>query len=95
MGTLATSMPLTGEYSKWHFHPALWTNHVFIRTNAIITAVWGVIYLIQAVMALAGHYTPAQSYQLMVARHLLLIPAGIFTFWFQRLYPAYGDLKKS
>lgn len=93
MSTLASSMPLTGDYVKWHFHPALWTNHVFIRTNAIITAVWGVIYLLQAAMALAGHYAPTQAFSLMVARHLLLVPAGIFTFWFQKWYPAYGSVK--
>lgn len=94
MGTLATSMPLTGEYSKWHYHPALWTNNVFIKTNAIITAVWGGIYLAQAVMALAGHFAQAQSFQWMVARHLLLIPGFIFTVWFHRWYPASGSVRK-
>lgn len=90
MGTLAKSMPLTGEYIKWHFHPALWSNHVFIKTNAIITAVWGGIYLLQAVAALAGHFAPAQAFQWMLVRHLLLVPAIIFTIWFQKWYPAHG-----
>lgn len=93
MGTLATSMPLTGDYSKWHYHPALWANHVFIKTNAIITAVWGGIYLLQAVMALAGHFAPAQAFQWMLARHMLLIPAIVFTIWFHKWYPTYGFVK--
>lgn len=92
-GTLSTSMPLTGEYIKWHFHPALWTNQVFIKTNAIITAVWGGTYLLQAVTALAGHFAPAQAFQWMLVRHLLLIPAIIFTIWFQKWYPTYGSVK--
>ncbi|MHB8158485.1 MAG: hypothetical protein ACYDEQ_14035 [Desulfocucumaceae bacterium] len=93
MGTLSTSMPLTGDYSKWHYHPALWTNHIFIKTNAITTAVWGGIFIIQAVMALAGHFAPEFSFQWMVARHLMLLPGIIFTIWFVRWYPAYGSVR--
>lgn len=94
MGTLAASMPLTGHYSKWHFHPALWNNTVFIKTNAIITAAWGGIFLIQTVMALAGHFYPDQSFFLMAARHLMIVPGIIFTVWFMKWYPTYGSVKK-
>ena len=93
MGTLATAMPLTGEYSKLYWPPALWTNHVFIKTNAIITAVWAGIYLLQAILALIGHFVPAQAVLWMIVRHLLLVPTLVFTSWFQKWYPTYGSAK--
>ncbi|MHB8918232.1 MAG: hypothetical protein ACYC4H_09435 [Desulfocucumaceae bacterium] len=91
MGTLATSMPLTGHYSKWHFHPALWKHPIFIKTNSIITAAWAGIFLLQVITVLAGHFSPALSLHLIVIRHLLIIPGIIFTVWFQKWYPAYGS----
>ncbi|MCS7138546.1 MAG: NAD(P)H-dependent oxidoreductase [Crenarchaeota archaeon] len=56
LGTLAAESPLTAEYSKWHYPQALWSHPVFLRTNAIITTVWGWIYLSQAVLALTGEF---------------------------------------
>lgn len=93
MGTLATSMPLTGEYSKWYWPPALWSNPVFIKTNAIITTMWAGVFLLQAVVALIGHFSPEQAILWTVVRHLLLAPAFIFTAWFQKWYPTYGTVK--
>jgi len=93
MGTLATDMPLTGEYSKWYYPPALWTHPVFVRTNAVITAVWVGVYMLQAILALVGHFAPAQAILWMIVRDLLLVPAFVFTAWFQKWYPAYGSVK--
>lgn len=90
LGTLAVERPLTAEYSKWSYPPALWNLPVFLRTNAIITAVWGWAYLLMAVLALAGHAQPNQALFWTVARNLLLIPPSAFTAWFQKWYPARG-----
>ena len=87
MGTLATETPLTAEYSKWSYHPALWRHPFFLRTNAVITAFWGGVYLLQAVLALLGHSEPGWSVPLLVLRNLLLIPAFAFTAWFPKWYP--------
>lgn len=92
-GTLASSLPLTSEYSKWHLHRAIWNTPVFVKTNAVITAVWAGVYLVQAVLALAGHHDPDLSTPFMVASNLLLAPAMIFTAWFQKWYPAYGSVR--
>lgn len=92
-GSLATAMPLTGEYSKWELPPALWTNAVFVRTNAVITVVWAVIFLFQAAFALAGQYAPAEALLWLILRYLLLAPASVFTAWYQKWYPAYGSMK--
>lgn len=90
LGTLAAERPLTAEYSKWSYPPALWNLPVFLRTNAIITTVWGWVYLLMAVLALMGHARPEQALLWVIARNLLLIPAFAFTAWFQKWYPARG-----
>jgi|GEM_PF-43743 len=90
LGTLSAERPFTAEYSRWSYPPALWNLPVFLRTNAIITTVWGWVYLLMAVLALAGHARPDQALLWTVARNLLLIPAFAFTAWFQKWYPARG-----
>lgn len=87
MGTLGTKVPLTAEYSRWSYHPALWRHSFFLRTNAVITAFWGGVYLLQAVLALLGHSEPGWRVPMLVLRNLLLIPAFAFTVWFPRWYP--------
>jgi multimeric flavodoxin WrbA len=90
LGTLAAERPFTAEYSKWSYPSALWNLPVFLRTNAIITTVWGWVYLLMAVLALAGHARPEQALMWTLVRNLLLIPAFAFTAWFQKWYPARG-----
>ena len=91
LGTLAAERPFTAEYSKWSYPPAIWNLPVFIRTNAILTTAWGWVYLLMAVMALAGHARPDQALVWVAARNLLLVPAFAFTTWFQKWYPAHGS----
>ncbi|MGB9885611.1 MAG: NAD(P)H-dependent oxidoreductase [Moorellales bacterium] len=91
-GTLATEVPLTAEYSKWSYPPALWRQPVFLRTNAVITAVWGGIYLVQAALALAEN-AAGPAWEWILARNLLLVPGLAFTAWFKDWYPAYGSLR--
>lgn len=87
--SLAGDMPLTGEYSKWQWPPAIWDTPVFIETNAIITAAWVGVYLLQAAAALLGHFAPEQAWLWTAARYSLLVPAFAFTAWFQKWYPIY------
>jgi len=94
LGTLAAEEPLTAEYSKWSYPRALWTHPVFLRTNAIITTVWGWVYLMQATMALAGYIYSEWLLILIVARNLLLIPSFVFTAWFQKWYPIHGSVER-
>jgi hypothetical protein len=87
IGTI-TKTPLTAYYSAANYgNDNAFTNPLFIRTNRILTAVWGVLYLI----------TPIWTYFLMgtsLAAYIGLInsvcPAvmGLFTLWFQLWYPA-------
>lgn len=81
-------IPLTANYSMndYNGERAL-QNPLFIRTNRILTACWGVLYLI----------TPIWTYFLLGTQAASLIGAinsvlplllGIFTAWFQKWYPA-------
>jgi multimeric flavodoxin WrbA len=80
--------PLTAYYSAVNYgNDKAFANPLFIRTNRILTAAWGVLYLI----------TPIWTYMIMgtsLSAYIGLInsavPAlmGLFTVWFQKWYPA-------
>jgi hypothetical protein len=80
--------PLTANYSAANYGDGkAFANPLFIRTNRILTAAWGVLYLI----------TPIWTYVIMgtsLSAYIGLInsafPAllGLFTVWFQKWYPA-------
>jgi putative sterol carrier protein len=94
MGTLATSIPLTLNYSKWSYPPALWREQIFVRTNAILTAFWGITFSLMAVLALIGHQNPEHRLLWVIIRNLLLLPAFAFTAWFQKWYPIRMSYRK-
>jgi putative sterol carrier protein len=94
MSTLAATVPLTSHYSKWNYPPALWPTPAFVRTNAIITAFWGIIFLLMGLTELVGRYTPANQGLWTIARNLLLVPGFAFTVWFQKWYPVRLDKAK-
>lgn len=87
--TVFRRIPLTAYYSMNHYgEDKALSNPLFIRTNRILTACWGALYLI----------TPIWTYFLMVSPLSWLtggvnsvLPAllGVFTAWFQKWYPAY------
>lgn len=81
-------IPLTAYYSmnRYHGEDAL-KNPMFVRTNRILTLLWGILYLITPVWTYyimgteAGRWAGAVN---------AVLPAlmGIFTAWFQKWYPA-------
>ena len=81
-------IPLTAHYSMndYNGETAL-TNPLFVKTNRILTLMWGILYLL----------TPIWTYIIMGTKissltgainSILPILMGIFTAWFQRWYPA-------
>lgn len=92
IGTFTTT-PLTAHYSAAKYGDGdAFANPLFMRTNRILTAAWGMLYLV----------TPIWTYALMgteLAPYTGLIncacPAlmGVFTAWFQKWYPAYWARK--
>lgn len=81
-------IPLTAHYSMNSYNgEAALANPIFMKTNRILTAAWGVLYLL----------TPIWTYLIMKTEFSNLVGAinsvlpicmGIFTGWFQRWYPA-------
>lgn len=80
--------PLTAHYSMNHYdgERAL-SNPLFIKTNRILTLLWGILYLL----------TPTWTYFILGTRiagwtgainSILPLLMGVFTAWFQKWYPA-------
>ncbi|MDD6492023.1 MAG: NAD(P)H-dependent oxidoreductase [Firmicutes bacterium] len=81
-------IPLTAHYSMNDYNgESALQNPLFMKTNWILTLMWGILYLL----------TPIWTYFIMGTKiasltgainSLLPIFMGIFTVWFQRWYPA-------
>ena len=81
-------VPLTADYSKDAYggDEAL-GNALFVKTNRIITAVWGVFYLATAGWTIFLLATPLAPWSGAVNSAAPLL-CGIWTAWFQKWYPA-------
>lgn len=80
-------VPLTAHYSKNNYNgEAALRNPIFMRTNRILTAAWGVLYLVTPIWTYFIMQTDAASY---VGAINSVLPAlmGAFTAWFQKWYP--------
>lgn len=81
-------IPLTAYYSMNSYggEDAL-KNALFIKTNRILTMLWGILYLVTAVCSWFLMRSPVSHLAGLINS---VIPAfmGIFTAWFQRWYPA-------
>ena len=80
-------VPLSAEYSMNDYggDDAL-KNPIFIKTNRILTAAWGILYLITSVWTCFIMRTAAGSY-IGIINSILPVIMGIFTAWFQKWYP--------
>ena len=81
-------VPLTAHYSMNSYggEDAL-QNVLFLKTNRILTMLWGVLYLFTSVFTWLLMRTPVSSY-IGLINSVLPIFMGIFTAWFQKWYPA-------
>lgn len=84
-----TREPLCAAYVKYGYGGAdALNNPIFMRTNRIIAAAWGVLYLIIGaaafLMSRAGHMGAMQA-----IIYALTALMGVFTAWFQKWYPAH------
>lgn len=81
-------VPLTAYYSMndYNGEEAL-ENPLFVKTNRILTACWGVLYLLTPIWTYFLMGTAAASWTGAINS---VLPAlmGVFTVWFQKWYPA-------
>ena len=81
--------PLTAYYSAYDYGgDAALDNPLFVRTNRILTACWGVLYLVTPLWSAYLLASPAAN---LAGAINSVCPAlmGAFTIWFQRWYPAH------
>ncbi|MFI1281187.1 hypothetical protein ACH4U5_10585 [Streptomyces sp. NPDC020858] len=84
-GSMAVGMPFTIQYAREQVDPALWHTPGFVRTNYVITGVWGLAFL---VAALAGAYgdlvlhNPNNIWTGWIIQILAIVAALKFTVWY-------------
>lgn len=81
-------VPLTAHYSAMNYgEEKAFANPLFISTNRILTAAWGVLYLVTPIWTYILMGTGLSPY-LGLINSLLPALMGAFTAWFQKWYPA-------
>ena len=81
-------VPLTANYSMNSYggEDAL-QNVLFIKTNRILTMLWGILYLFTSVFTWFLMQTSVSGFAGFI-NSVIPIFMGIFTAWFQKWYPA-------
>ncbi|MCM1101243.1 MAG: NAD(P)H-dependent oxidoreductase [Clostridium sp.] len=81
-------VPLTANYSMNDYggEDAL-QNALFLKTNRILTMLWGVLYLLTSIFTWFLMRTSISSFVGLI-NSILPVFMGIFTVWFQNRYPA-------
>lgn len=81
-------IPLTAHYSMNDYGgEGAMNNPLFLKTNRILTACWGVLYLLSAIWTYFLMATPIAGWTGAINSVLPML-MGIFTVWFQKWYPA-------
>lgn len=87
LGSCFTKEPLCAAYVKYSYGKDALQNPIFMRTNYILAAAWGLVYIVIAAVSyyLSGK-VPALVLSIVVQAMPILM--GLFTAWFQNWYPA-------
>ena len=89
-----TKIPLTAHYSMNNYNgeKAL-KNPLFIRTNKILTFLWGILYVFTSIWTFFLMQSEFSVYTAII-NNIIPIVMGVFTKWFQNWYPAWYAKKK-
>jgi hypothetical protein len=87
LGSLMTTFTLTGEYSRSNLPKELWHTPVFLKTNQIICGVWGLYFLLCALMVFLAANGLGRELFWRIVGYVLLPPMFVFTAVFQNWYP--------
>ncbi len=94
LGSSINRFSLTAEYSGQGFSKSVLMSNAFLVTNIIISSVWGLFFLLEALIMLVEMSYPKIAIALMIVRYVLLVPMFVFTNWFQKWYPEKILLRK-
>lgn len=82
-----TKIPLTAHYSANDYGgEQMLKNPIFMRTNAILTAAWGILYLLTPIWTFFIMKTQLGGF-VGAINSVLPLFMGAFTAWFQKWYP--------
>ncbi|MFX1257422.1 MAG: SCP2 sterol-binding domain-containing protein [Promethearchaeota archaeon] len=87
LGSLVKEFSLTAEYIRYDFPRQIWGTRAFKETNNILTLIWGVFFLFQALLKYYIIIYSQFFIILTIIAYILLIPMFTFTVWFQMWYP--------
>lgn len=80
------TVPLTADYTRFLVGRNALRDTLFIRTNRIITIVWGLICFFQGVLTILLNNTGLAGYAALIPV-FLWIPSVLFSIWFIKWYP--------
>lgn len=81
-------IPLTAHYSMNDYGgSSAMNNPLFLKTNRILTACWGILYILSAIWTYFLMRTPWATYTGAINSVIPML-MGLFTVWFQKWYPA-------
>ncbi|MCT0225482.1 hypothetical protein [Synechococcus sp. CS-1328] len=75
--------PFTMAYARQHVDQALWSSPEFIRSNLVISSVWGASFSLNTVLAIGKVYQvgmPSMAYE--AINYAVLIGTAAFTSWY-------------
>lgn len=89
LGSCFTKEPMCAAYVKFNYggESAL-KNPIFMKTNYILAACWGVLYILTAIWTFALQSIGIVS-EVIIVNNLVPAVMGVFTLWFQKWYPAW------
>lgn len=83
-----TREPLCAAYVKYNYGgESARQNPLFMRTNYILAAAWGLLYVLTAVWTFLLRSVGVINV-IIIVNNLIPVLMGLFTLWFQKWYPA-------
>ena len=83
-----TKEPLCAAYVKYNYRgESAHRNPLFMKTNYILAAAWGVLYVLTAIWTFLLKKAGLGNVLILV-NNLIPVLMGLFTAWFQKWYPA-------
>ena len=88
LASCLTKEPLCAAYVKYSYGgDNARNNPLFMKTNYILAACWGVMYVLTAIWSWLAVQNGVGGI-LVIVNNLVPIGMGLFTAWFQKWYPA-------
>lgn len=83
---VVTGNPFSLDYAKDHTDPSRWKHPAFIRSNMIISSVWGAAFSVNCGLALLGSLGLMHGEAKELVSYAVLLSTALFTVW----YPDYA-----